>query len=89
MIGLGLATRVYLAAGATDMRKGFDGLFGIARDRLRIDPLSGHLFVFCNGRRNRLKVLYWTEAGCGSAACVWRKAASVGQCKETNKAGRA
>jgi IS66 Orf2 like protein len=33
------------------MRKGFDGLFGIARDRLGIDPLSGHLFVFCNGRR--------------------------------------
>jgi transposase len=59
MIGFGLATRVYLAAGATDMRKGFDGLFGIARDRLGIDPLSGHLFVFCNGRRNRLKVLYW------------------------------
>jgi hypothetical protein len=59
MIGFGLATRVYLATGATDMRKGFDGLFGIARDRLGMDPLSGHLFVFCNGRRNRLKVLYW------------------------------
>jgi transposase len=59
MIGFGSATRVYLAAGATDMREGFDGLFGIARDGLGIDPLSGHLFVFCNGRRNRLKVLYW------------------------------
>jgi transposase len=45
MIGFGLATRVYLAAGATDMRKGFDGLFGIARDRLGMDPLSGHRFV--------------------------------------------
>jgi transposase len=43
MIGFGSATRVYLAAGATDMRKGFDGLFGIARDRLGMDPLSGHL----------------------------------------------
>ena len=63
MIGFGSATRVYLAAGATDMRKGFDGLFGIARDRLGIDPLSGHLFVFCNGRRNRLKVLYWDGSG--------------------------
>jgi transposase len=63
MIGLGLATRVYLAAGATDMRKGFDRLFGIARDRLGMDPLSGHLFVFCNGRRNRLKVLYWDGSG--------------------------
>ena len=63
MIGFGSATRVYLAAGATDMRKGFDGLFGIARDGLGIDPLSGHLFVFCNGRRNRLKVLYWDGSG--------------------------
>jgi transposase len=63
MIGFGSATRVYLAAGATDMRKGFDGLYGMARDRLRIDPLSGHLFVFCNGRRNRLKVLYWDGSG--------------------------
>ncbi len=63
MIGLGSATRVYLAAGATDMRKGFDGLYGMARDRLGIDPLSGHLFVFCNGRRNRLKVLYWGGSG--------------------------
>jgi transposase len=63
MIGFGSATRVYLAAGATDMRKGFDGLYGMVRDRLRIDPLSGHLFVFCNGRRNRLKVLYWDGSG--------------------------
>jgi transposase len=63
MIGLGSATRVYLAAGATDMRKGFDGLYGMARDQLGIDPLSGHLFVFCNGRRNRLKVLSWDGSG--------------------------
>jgi transposase len=63
MIGLGSATRVYLAAGATDMRKGFDGLYGMVRDRLGSDPLSGHLFVFCNGQRNRLKVLYWDGSG--------------------------
>ena len=63
MIGIGPATRVYLGVGSTDMRKGFDGLFGIARDRLGLDPLSGHLFVFCNGRRNRLKILYWDGSG--------------------------
>jgi hypothetical protein len=59
MLGIGAATRFYLAIGATDMRKGFEGVFGIVRDRLLIDPLSGHLFVFCNARKNRLKILYW------------------------------
>jgi transposase len=59
MLGFGSATRVYVAIGATDMRKGFEGLFGIVRDRLMIDPLSGHVFVFCNARKNRLKILYW------------------------------
>jgi transposase len=63
MLGFGSATRVYVAIGATDMRKGFEGLFGIARDRLKIDPLSGHVFVFCNARKNRLKILYWDGSG--------------------------
>jgi transposase len=63
MFGLGPATRVYLAAGATDMRKGFEGLYGMARDRLVCDPLSGHVFVFANARRNRLKLLFWDGSG--------------------------
>jgi transposase len=63
MIGLGLATKVYVAVGATDLRKGFEGLFGLVRDRLQVDPLSGHLFVFCNAGRTRLKVLYWDGSG--------------------------
>jgi transposase len=63
MLGFGSATRVYVAVGATDMRKGFEGLFGIVRDRLMIDPLSGHVFVFCNARKNRLKILYWDRSG--------------------------
>jgi transposase len=63
MFGLGPATRIYLAAGTTDMRKGFDGLYGLARDRLGCDPLSGHLFLFANARRNRLKILYWDGSG--------------------------
>ena len=63
MFGLGPATRIYLAAGATDMLKGFEGLYGLVRDRLSCEPLSGHLFLFCNSQRNRLKVLVWDGTG--------------------------
>ena len=45
------------------MRKGFDGLFGLVRDRLGHDPLSGHLFLFSNRSRSRLKVLVWDGSG--------------------------
>jgi transposase len=63
MFGLGPATKVYLAVGATDMRKGFEGLYGLVRDRLQAEPISGNLFLFSNARRNRLKVLYWDGSG--------------------------
>ena len=63
MFGLGPATRIYLAAGATDMRKGFEGLYGLVRDRLLCEPLSGHVFVFANAQRNRLKLLFWDGSG--------------------------
>ena len=45
------------------MRKGFEGLYGLVRDRLSCEPLSGHLFLFCNGQRNRLNVLVWDGSG--------------------------
>jgi transposase len=45
------------------MRKGFEGLYGLVRDRLSCEPLSGHLFLFCNAPRNRLKVLVWDGTG--------------------------
>lgn len=63
MFGLGPATHVYLAAGSTDMRKGFEGLYGLVRDRLLCDPLSGHMFVFANAQRNRLKIFFWDGTG--------------------------
>lgn len=63
MFSVGPATRVYLAVGATDMRKGFEGLYGLVRDRLCCDPLSGHLFLFCNTQKNRLKVLVCDGSG--------------------------
>jgi transposase len=63
MFSVGPATRIYLAAGATDMRKGFEGLYGLVRDRLLCEPLSGHLFLFSNAQRNRLKLLFWDGSG--------------------------
>jgi transposase len=63
MLNLGGATRVYLAAGDTDLRKSFEGLSGLVREKLKADPLSGHLFVFCNPRRTRLKLLFWDGSG--------------------------
>jgi len=63
VFGLGPATRIYLAAGATDMRKGFEGLFGLVRDRLLGNPLSEHVFLFSNAQRNRLKLLFYDGSG--------------------------
>lgn len=63
MFGLGAATRIYLAPHAIDMRKGFEGLYGLVRDQLLCDPLSGHIFLFSNARRNRLKLIYFDGTG--------------------------
>jgi transposase len=63
MFGVGPATRIYLSAGATDMRKGFEGLYGLVRDQLQLEPLSGHIFIFSNVQRNRLKLLFWDGSG--------------------------
>ena len=69
MFGLGAAVRVYFAAGPADMRKSFDGLAALASTRLALDPFSGHLFVFINKRRDRIKILYWDRDG----MAVWAK----------------
>ena len=63
MFGVGLATKIYIALDAVDMRKGFEGLHGLVRDRLGQDPLSGHLFLFTNRTRTRLKALVWDGSG--------------------------
>ena len=63
MFGLGPATKIYLAVDAVDMRKGFDGLYGLVRDQLGQDPLSGYLFLFSNRTRTRLKALVWDGSG--------------------------
>jgi transposase len=63
MMPVGPATRIFLAAGATDLRKSFEGLSDVVRHRFQEDPLSGHLFVFSNQRRTRIKLLYWDGSG--------------------------
>ena len=59
MLGLGAATRIFVATGATDMRLGFDGLYGLVVGKLQEDPQSGHLFLFANKRRDRMKILFF------------------------------
>jgi transposase len=68
MFGLSAAVRVYLAIKPADMRKSFDALSALVSG-LALDPLSGHLFVFVNKRRDRIKILYWDRDG----MAVWAK----------------
>lgn len=69
MIGLPAGTRVWLACGVTDMRKGFDGLAALVQLKLAEDPFSGHLFVFRGRRGDRLKILWWD----GDGLCLFAK----------------
>lgn len=55
--------RVFLAVKPTDMRKSFNGLFALALNELKEDPSQGALFVFCNRRRDRLKLLHFDGTG--------------------------
>ena len=66
MFGMPATVRDFVAVPPADLRKGYDGL---ARDAVGEDPLSGHLFVFANRRRDRIKVLYWDRDG----YAIWMK----------------
>jgi transposase len=63
MIGLPTGTRVWLAAGVTDMRKGMDGLAALAQTTLGENPFSGHIFAFRGKRGDLLKLLWWSGDG--------------------------
>ena len=54
---------VYLAVGATDMRKSIDGLCAIVQYSFSLDPFSPSVFVFCNRERDKLKILFWENNG--------------------------
>src|ERR1700692_3837567 len=63
MLTLPVAVRVFVARGATDLRRSFDRLSAQVQEVLRQDPLSGHVFVFFNRPRNRVKLLVWERVG--------------------------
>jgi transposase len=69
MIGLPAGTRVWLAAGVTDLRRGFDGLAARVQTQLQDDPFNGHLFVFRGRRGDLIKVLWWD----GQGMCLFSK----------------
>lgn len=69
MIGLPAGTKIWLVCGATDMRKGFDGLSALVQGALQSNPFSGHLFVFRGRRGDRVKVLWWD----GQGLCLYYK----------------
>lgn len=63
MLTISPAVRIYVATGATDLRKSIDGLSALVRERLALDPVSGHLFLFRNRRGDRVKILLWDHGG--------------------------
>lgn len=69
MIGSTRTTRVWACPEPTDLRKGYNGLYGLVKQRLGRDPLSGDLFLFVNRRRNACKVLLWD----GTGLCIFMK----------------
>ena len=74
MISLPHTVRVFLHTPATDLRKGFDALCGLVSAAFGQDPTSGHLFLFVNRRRDRIKILYWDRDG----LAIWYKRLEIG-----------
>jgi len=74
MIMLPSAVRIFLCTRPTDMRKSFDGLTGLVQECFAQDPLTGHLFLFLNRRRDRIKILYFDRDG----LAIWYKRLEAG-----------
>lgn len=74
MIHLPVSVRVYLCLDPCDMRRSFDGLHALVRDHLQLDAFAGHLYLFANKRKDRLKLLYWDRDG----FAIWAKRLEAG-----------
>ena len=75
MIHLPASVRVYLCLSPCDMRRSFDGLHALVRDHLQLDAFAGHLYLFANKRKDRLKILYWDRDG----FAIWAKRLEAGR----------
>ena len=69
MISAQRGARVYIALGATDMRKSINGLSLLVEEQFDLDLFSGSMFAFCNRKRDIVKILYWS----GNGFCIWMK----------------
>jgi transposase len=69
VIHLPASVRVYLCTSPCDMRRSFDGLHALVTGAMKLDAFAGHLFVFANRRKDRVKILYWDRDG----FAVWAK----------------
>jgi transposase len=74
MLALSNHTRIFVYSGPTDFRKGFNGLSGLVAEHFDVELLSGHLFLFCNRSRDRIKLLYWDNDG----LAIWYKRLEAG-----------
>lgn len=63
MLNVDAVDRVYLARGSTDLRKSIDGLAILVKEGFDLDPFSPSLFVFCNRKKDKLKILHWDHNG--------------------------
>jgi transposase len=75
MLSLSPAVKLWYCPDPVDMRLGFDGLYALVQNRLKADPLAGHLFIFRNRTADRLKVLYWG----GHGLCLWAQRLEAGR----------
>ena len=71
------AARIFVRAGATDMRKQINGLALLVQEQMELNPFEAALFVFCNRSRQLLKAVYWDRTGFCLWMSGWRKAFSV------------